>query len=64
MKDFIYDGYQYFHEKLLELVDAETKKSKNNSIFIRTWRTYNWKDLSEEYQNSAFYISKSSKEEN
>ncbi|WP_419334266.1 C39 family peptidase [Spiroplasma endosymbiont of Sarcophaga variegata] len=64
MKNFIYDGYLKFHDKLLELIDAENRKKKNNSIFVRTWRTYNWANLSEEYQNSAFYISKNSKGNN
>lgn len=60
MKNFIYDGYLKFHDKFLQLINAENRKKKNNSIFIRTWRTYNWANLSEEYQNSAFYISKNS----
>lgn len=64
MKNFIYDGYLKFHDNSLELIEAENIKKKDNSIFIRTWRTYNWKDLNEQQQNNAFYISKSSKGDN
>lgn len=64
MRNIICDGYLKFHDKLLELIEGENVKIKNNSIFIRTWRTYNWKDLNEQEQNNTFYISKNSKGNN
>ncbi|WP_342263191.1 MULTISPECIES: hypothetical protein [unclassified Spiroplasma] len=67
MENLIYDGYLNFHSELLKWVeninDNKNSNIKNDSMFVRTWRAYNWKDLGNS-QNSAFYISKESKGEN